>query len=98
MEGQCYYSDKKPPAPRSGWALKEMKMNVNELLTGKGQIIIISGEGEIGAMTTYEGARTLQAIRQRLAKERCHGDRWARAVIVDGYDEWKQPQYVNLDG
>lgn len=39
---------------------------------------IASGEGEIG---TWDRVRmTTRGLKQRLSKERCNGDRWARAV------------------
>ena len=44
-------------------------------------IHIISGEGENGTVEVYEGKRTDRAIKMRLTKERCQGDRWARASI-----------------
>ncbi len=42
-------------------------------------IRIVSGEGEQGTIEPYTGDRTAQAIKLRLEKERCGGDRWARA-------------------
>lgn len=42
-------------------------------------IIIISGEGETGNIEAYHGTDSPRAIKMRLAKERCNGDRWARA-------------------
>lgn len=47
----------------------------------KGGMLIMSGEGETGTIERYEGARTAQAIRSRLSRERGHGDRWARVWI-----------------
>lgn len=55
----------------------------NELLESF-RIRIISGEGDYGKAETYEGKYTLRALQLRLAKERCHGDRWARAEICTG--------------
>ena len=46
-----------------------------------GQIAIISGEGEKGTVGLYDGRRTANAIARRLTKERCDGERFARAVI-----------------
>jgi hypothetical protein len=46
------------------------------------EITIISGEGEgPGTVEYFHGRRTLAAIKRRLTKERCGGDRWARATI-----------------
>lgn len=46
------------------------------------KILIISGEGEgPGIVEVFEGKRTLRAIKMRLARERCGGQRWARAVV-----------------
>lgn len=44
-------------------------------------IHIISGEGEHGSRELYRGKRTIRALLSRLTRERCHGDRWARADI-----------------
>ena len=44
-------------------------------------IHITSGEGELGTTEIYTGKRTERAIKLRLARERCGGDRWARAEI-----------------
>ena len=41
------------------------------------EIEILSGEGEVGTREDYDGARTVSAIKSRLTKERCNGDRWA---------------------
>ena len=47
-------------------------------------IEIVSGEGSgTGTSETYAGKRTVRAIRSRLTRERCKGDRWAFAE-VDG--------------
>lgn len=48
------------------------------------KIEIVSGEG-MGEGTTklYTGKRTERAIKSRLTKERCNGDRWA-FVRFDG--------------
>lgn len=45
------------------------------------EIRIISGEGEIGSSELYHGKRSIRAIKMRLTKERCHGDRCAKAVV-----------------
>jgi hypothetical protein len=45
------------------------------------QIRIVSGEGETGTMQIYNGARTLRAVKARLTKERCGGQRWAKAMV-----------------
>lgn len=44
------------------------------------EILIVSGEGEIGTAEVYRGKHTQRAIKSRLTRERCHGDRWARAI------------------
>jgi hypothetical protein len=48
-------------------------------------ILIWSGEGDgPGASEVYGGALTMRALRSRLTRERCGGQRWARAVWSDG--------------
>lgn len=55
-------------------------------------IIIISGEGDgPGTIERYEGR--MDALKARLTRERCGGDRWATAWIwvrrdEPGYDLW----------
>jgi hypothetical protein len=48
-------------------------------------IQIVSGEGEVGTVEPYTGRRTVRALKARLTRERCKGDRWAYAQI-DGYE------------
>lgn len=50
-----------------------MKINNNPIL-------ILSGEGERGTWHLYKGKKSVRAIKCYLTKERCHGDRWAKAV------------------
>jgi hypothetical protein len=45
------------------------------------KIQILSGEGDCGNFEIYTGKRTMRAIKMRLTKERCGGDRWARAMV-----------------
>jgi hypothetical protein len=47
------------------------------------ELQIISGEGEVGTVEMYRGARTARAVKARLTRERCGGDRWA-VLVVDG--------------
>jgi len=59
-------------------------MNTAEYLAASADdhpIHITSGEGEVGTTELYEGKRTIRAIEMRLKRERCDGDRWARAMI-----------------
>jgi hypothetical protein len=58
---------------------------IEEIVKNAEEIEIISGEGERGTSETYEGKKTVRAIKMRLTKERCGGDRWAR-VEIDGYE------------
>ncbi len=44
-------------------------------------IYISSGEGELGMYEEYTGKRTVRAIKARLTRERCGGDRWARVSV-----------------
>jgi len=46
------------------------------------EIRIVSGEGEVGTSEIYNGKRTIRAIKMRLSKERCGGDRWAIAKVL----------------
>jgi len=58
--------------------------------------IIFSGEGETGTFERHTGKPTLLAINRRLARERCGGDRWARAFIPAG-PEYTDDAYVDVD-
>jgi hypothetical protein len=48
---------------------------------------IVSGEGVQGGIETYTGTRTERALKMRLTRERCGGQRWARAEAQHG-DDW----------
>jgi hypothetical protein len=48
-------------------------------------IQIVSGEGDLGTVEEYTGKRTVRALKARLTRERCKGDRWAFAQIA-GYE------------
>ena len=48
-------------------------------------VVIISGEGEVGIIEPHTGRPTKRAVMARLTRERCGGDRWAKAIAyVDG--------------
>jgi hypothetical protein len=64
-------------------------MKLEEYIKSAEEIEIVSGEGEQGTVEDYEGKRTIRAIKARLTKERCGGDRWA-FVRVNG-------QRIDLD-
>lgn len=65
------------------------KTKLEEYIKNAEEIEIVSGEGEQGTVEDYEGKRTIRAIKARLTKERCGGDRWA-FVRVNG-------QRIDLD-
>ena len=58
-------------------------MKMEEYLQTAQKIEIVSGEGELGTVEEYNGKRTIKAIKSRLTKERCNGDRWAY-LKIDG--------------
>lgn len=63
---------------------------LDKILKSNYEIRIVSGEGEEGTDEIYEGKRTLRALKSRLTKERCDGDRWAKAEYdVTGYGDWE---------
>ena len=53
------------------------------IATGK-PLQILSGEGDGGTAEDYTGAKTVRAIKARLTRERCGGDRWSRVDTDDG--------------
>lgn len=57
-------------------------MTAAEVLDSAVEIRIVSGEGTIGNAETYNGKRTVRALKSRLTRERCNGDRWARAEVL----------------
>ncbi len=61
------------------------------------QILIVSGEGEQGSSTIYNGKRTERAIQMRLTRERCHGDRWAKALVYSHDNRDGQAVYVDCE-
>ncbi len=50
----------------------------------KGDMLIQSGEGDVGTFARYYGLRTRRAIKARLTKERVHGDRWVHSLLQGG--------------
>lgn len=52
-----------------------------QLLNDATMIRIVSGEGEQGNVRAYTGKRSVRAIKSRLTRERCGGDRWARVEL-----------------
>ena len=67
-------------------------MNFVETLIHEGnRIAIVSGEGSVGAVETYHGARTMRAIKERLTRQIVSGVRWAdsiRALIALGVERF----------
>lgn len=57
-------------------------MNAKEILDAGIEIRIVSGEGAVGSSDVYTGKRTIRALKSRLTRERCNGDRWARAEAL----------------
>lgn len=71
-------------------------MNKTESLIAKNKIVIISGEGETGITEEYTGKRSIRAIKTRLTKERCNGDRWAKAIVFSHSSEYGNV-HVNIE-
>ena len=63
------------------------------------QIAIISGEGTgPGTVEEYKGKRSQQALKSRLTRERCHGQRWARGIgSTEQHDIFGQPIGINIE-
>lgn len=61
--------------------------------------LVFSGEGDRGTWAIYTGKDSLQAIKTRLTKERCNGDRWASIWrLTDMVDKYTgNPVYVTFD-
>ena len=57
-------------------------MTAQEILDPGIEIRIVSGEGTVGNSEVYSGTRTIRALKSRLTRERCNGDRWARAEAL----------------
>lgn len=71
-------------------------MTTIDQLIARNLILIVSGEGEEGHTGTYTGKRTMRAIKQRLARERCGGDRWAIAKVYSHTNEGGDV-YLDID-
>ncbi len=69
--------------------------NIQQLLNGNNEILIVSGEGEQGTSEVYTGKRTRRAIKMRLTKEECGGDRWAKAKVFSHESELGNV-YINI--
>ena len=58
--------------------------------------LILSGEGEVGTWERHTGKGTLTAIRRRLNRERCNGDRWA-SVWVPAGEGYEDDAYMEIN-
>jgi len=56
---------------------------IDDLIAAGNPVSIISGEGERGVVEPHTGSPTRRAIRARLSREQCGGDRWAYAMVYD---------------
>jgi hypothetical protein len=56
---------------------------LEKILIDSGVVEIVSGEGVYGTCEVYKGKLTSRAIKARLTRERCNGDRWAY-IKIDG--------------
>lgn len=61
------------------------------------KIAIVSGEGEIGHAELYNGKKTARALKSRLTRERCNGDRWAKAIQYEGINKCDEPFGIDLE-
>lgn len=61
------------------------------------QIVIFSGEGEVGTFVRYEGKKSVLAIKSRLTKERCGGDRWAKAFTFSHELQFGEMVFIDLE-
>ncbi len=52
---------------------------IENIIKDSEEIIIISGEGEMGTEEEYNGKRSLRAIKLRLTKEKCGGNSMGKA-------------------
>lgn len=76
---------------------KSSRARLVKLIENKNnKIQILSGEGDYGSFKLYTGKRTMRAIKIRLTKERCGGDRWARALVYS-YSNDHYDIYYNLE-
>ena len=61
-------------------------------------ITIVSGEGiGEGIVEPYTGKRTMRAIKMRLTKERCGGDRWAKALVFSHVSQCDIDVFINVE-
>ena len=61
------------------------------------RIYIISGEEFNYHRELYTGKRTQRAIKARLTRERCGGQRWARAEMLLDYDNAVGPVVMDME-
>lgn len=73
-----------------------MENYINKLLSDDSKkIVILSGEGIQGIFEEYDGKRTITAIKSKLTKEKCHGDRFASAWIFEHENDGGNV-YINI--
>ena len=63
---------------------KQTTEQIEAIIKSRKPLEIVSGEGETGTPEEYTGPKSVRAIKARLTRERCGGDRWARVDTDDG--------------
>ena len=61
------------------------------------RIFIDSGEVENFHREIYTGKRSQRAIKARLTRERCNGQRWARAMMCMDYENEAGSVFMNME-
>ena len=54
------------------------------------KIYITSGEGEMGTTEEYNGALTVKALKARVTRERCGGDRWVKVSVGSSLSSYEE--------
>ena len=68
------------------YPLRTLRMKAVKTIGWKGKsmkIEIVSGEGDQGTVAQYTGKQSSRAIKSRITRECCNGDRWAFCRIDD---------------
>lgn len=66
------------------------------MIKNAAQILILSGEGEVGTFEEFTGKRSTRAIKAKITKESCHGDRFVR-VFASAGSNYAKDTFAELD-
>jgi len=72
-------------------------MNSAKIIDEATKIVIFSGEGDTGTFEIFNGKRTVKAVKSRITRERCGGDRWVKLFVSADDPKLHDDTYFEYD-